>query len=132
MRRLTVLLLALTFAGSLAGCAITHHEARGDFGDTPAVLHWKQGDSALTLWRCGAVPIPLTRGEEGQDEVFASDDGCVRFIGPLEPGATATLGVYCSDPRYPEEGEYPLAEIERWQQNVWFGLREPAIPSVCD
>ena len=129
MRRLILLLVA---AALLGGCTITHHEARGEFGDTPAVLHWKEGDSVLTLWRCGAVPIPMTRGVHGQDEAFLSDDGCVRFLGTLEPGAAAALGVFCSDPRYPGEGEYPLAEIERRRQHVWFGLREPEIPSACD
>lgn len=129
MKRLTILLIA---AALLGGCTITHHKARGEFGDTPAVLHWKEGDSVLTLWRCGALPVPMSRGVQGQDEAFVSDDGCVRFLGTLEPGETAALAVFCSDPRYPGEGEYPLSEVERRRQNVWFGLREPEIPSPCD
>jgi hypothetical protein len=128
MIRPTLLLLG---AALLGGCAITHYEARGQFGDTPAVLHWKQGDSALTLWRCGASPIPLSRGVQGQDDAFASDDGCIRFLGTLEAGSSAALGVHCVDSRYPELGSYPFARVERWRQHVWFGLREPAIPAAC-
>ncbi len=129
--RLTALTTALVFLALLGGCAITHYEARGEFGDTPAVLHWKEGDSALTLWRCGALPIPLTRGIQGQDDIFASDDNCVRFDGRLEPGAAAALGVHCDDPRYPQEGQHALTDIDHWRQILWFGRSEPATPDPC-
>lgn len=125
------LLIAWVVFALLSGCAITHYEARGEFGDTPAVVHWKEGDSALTLWRCGAVPIALTRGITGQENTFASNDDCVRFHGSLEPGASTALGVYCNDPRYPEQGKHALADMERWRQLIWFGRTDPAIPDPC-
>ena len=127
-RRFTALTSALILIALLGDCAITHYEARGEFGDTSAVLHWKEGDSALTLWRCGAVPIPLTRGIQGQDDTFASDDNCVHVDGRLDPGAPAALDVYCDDPRYPDEGRYSLADINAWRQFLWFSQTEPVTP----
>ncbi|QOC22730.1 hypothetical protein IC757_00750 [Wenzhouxiangella sp. AB-CW3] len=132
MKRPTALICGLLLATLLGGCTLTHYEARGEFGDTPAVLHWKEGDSTLTLWRCGALPIPLARGIQGQDETFASDDQCVRFYGRFEAGESAVLHVDCEDPRYPAQGQYMLAETERWRQILWFGRMEPATPDPCN
>lgn len=132
----TALLLAATLA--LAGCVITHYEARGQFGDTPAVLHWKDGDSAATLWRCGALPVPLTHGIQGHDPL-ASEDGCITVlvddqpatVWTLAPGAAVVLGVQCEGGSHPPEGRYAFSALTREKQNTWFGLREPAIPDAC-
>ncbi|MCC5795219.1 MAG: hypothetical protein JJT85_10870 [Chromatiales bacterium] len=132
---LRILLLPVTVI--LASCTLTHYEARGEFGDQPAVLHWKSGDSSLTLWRCEAVPVPLSPAPG--DGALLSADGCIRVFtegqpaapGQLQAGRPVTLLVQCDDERYSPAGSYPFSPIGQRRQHTLFGLRAPDMPDAC-
>jgi len=135
MRTILVLLAVL-----LTGCTLNHYTSHGTLpthdGDMGAVLHWKSGDSTITVWRCGALPWPLTQGVTGH-EPLQSDDGCVQVIiddmparlDSLRVGVQPRLVVRCEGPV--SQGEHSFGPLRSSTQVTWFGYRDPDIPEPC-
>ncbi len=135
MRAIPVLFTVL-----LTGCTLNHYTSHGtlatDTGEMSAVLHWKSGDSAITVWRCGALPWPLTQGVTGHD-ALQTDDGCVQVVidgsparlDALRVGVEPLLVVRCEGAI--GLGEHPFGPLRSKTQVTWLGVVEPAIPDPC-
>lgn len=135
MRSTLVLLAAL-----LTGCTLNHYTSHGSLptedGSMGAVLHWKSGDSAITVWRCGALPWPLTQGLTGHD-ALQTGDGCVQVVIADQParldalrvGAIPHLLVRCEGTV--TQGEHAFGPLRSRTQVTWLGFVEADIPDPC-
>ncbi|SEA50523.1 hypothetical protein [Alkalimonas amylolytica] len=133
---------------SLSGCSIVHYTAEADLPDTEAraaVLHYRQGDSVLHIIRCGAPPLLLVAGLQGQEPLQSQDyrdsagasclllqrAGQPVLLNELSADQNYDLVVQCQLAQLPAANSYTFSPLERKRQWLWPGNAAPWTPSPC-
>lgn len=140
--------LLLILVLSLSGCSIVHYTAEADLPDAEAraaILHYRQGDSVLHIVRCGAVPLQLVGGLQGQQPLQSQDyrdnsgASCVLLqqagqpvmLNELAREQSYDLVVQCQQQPLPLANTYSFSPLKRKRQWLWPGNTAPWTPSPC-